>query len=121
MRSIGWKMLSAVLTLCVISALNLSAQTFTGLYGFKGADGSHPYAGLVQGSDGNLYGTTSDGGVNGSGNVFRITPSGTLTSLYDFCAQPNCLDGQFPSPHWSWAPTAISTEQLRTAESYNLY
>ena len=38
----------------------------------------------MQGSDGNFYGTTSCGGANGLGTVFKITPSGTLTTLYSF-------------------------------------
>jgi len=45
---------------------------------------SHPVAGLVQGADGNFYGTTSAGGANGDGIVFRITPTGTLTNLHNF-------------------------------------
>jgi uncharacterized repeat protein (TIGR03803 family) len=58
---------------------------FTNLYAFSGDDGSEPYAGLVEGKDGNLYGTTSLGGTNGGyGTVFRITPNGNLTSLYSF-------------------------------------
>jgi uncharacterized repeat protein (TIGR03803 family) len=47
-------------------------------------DGSDPYAGLVLGADGNLYGTTRAGGTKGGGTVFRITLSGTLTTLYSF-------------------------------------
>jgi len=47
-------------------------------------DGANPQAGLVQGSDGNFYGTTYHGGTNGNGTVFRITTNGTLTSLYSF-------------------------------------
>jgi uncharacterized repeat protein (TIGR03803 family) len=42
--------------------------------------GSHPYAGLVQGSDGNLYGTTWQGGAGQAGNVFRIIMPGPLLS-----------------------------------------
>ncbi len=38
----------------------------------------------MQGSDGNFYGTTEDGGANYVGTVFKITPSGTLTTLYSF-------------------------------------
>ena len=38
----------------------------------------------MQGSDGNFYGTTSDGGANSGGTVFKITPGGTLTTLYSF-------------------------------------
>jgi uncharacterized repeat protein (TIGR03803 family) len=48
------------------------------------ADGSYPNGGLVQGTDGNFYGTTEDGGVNFGGTVFKITPAGTLTTLYSF-------------------------------------
>jgi uncharacterized repeat protein (TIGR03803 family) len=59
-------------------------------------DGRYPYAGLVQGTDGNFYGTTLQGGANDSGTVFQITPTGTLTTLYNFCAQSSCADGQYP-------------------------
>jgi uncharacterized repeat protein (TIGR03803 family) len=60
------------------------------------ADGGNPYAGLVQASDGNFYGTTFERGANGYGTVFKITPAGTLTALYSFCSQTNCADGQYP-------------------------
>src|ERR1035441_10258658 len=58
--------------------------------------GGNPYAGLVQASDGNFYGTTFGRGVNGYGTVFKITPAGALTSLYSFCSQMNCADGEYP-------------------------
>jgi uncharacterized repeat protein (TIGR03803 family) len=57
-------------------------------------DGVYPFAGLVQASDGNFYGTTAGGGTGGT--VFRITPTGTLTTIYDFCTQSNCTDGTQP-------------------------
>ena len=60
------------------------------------ADGGNPYAGLVQARDGNFYGTTFERGANGYGTVFKITPGGTLTTLYSFCSQTNCADGQYP-------------------------
>jgi uncharacterized repeat protein (TIGR03803 family) len=78
------------------SGIPIAAQTFTTVHSFTGADGANPYAGLVQGLDRNLYGTTIDGGAYGSGNVIQIAPSGEVTSLYDFCAQTNCTDGQYP-------------------------
>jgi uncharacterized repeat protein (TIGR03803 family) len=56
-------------------------------------DGGEPEAGLVQGSDGNLYGTTYDGGAYYAGTVFRISPSGSLTTLYSFADSP---DGALP-------------------------
>jgi uncharacterized repeat protein (TIGR03803 family) len=59
--------------------------TETVLYSFAGgSDGANPYAGVVQGSDGNFYGTTYAGGSNGLGTVFKLTPSGTETVLYSF-------------------------------------
>ncbi len=59
-------------------------------------DGKSPGAGLVQGSDGNLYGTTTQGGASVAGTVFKITPAGKLTTLYTFCAQAGCADGSYP-------------------------
>jgi uncharacterized repeat protein (TIGR03803 family) len=69
------------------------------------ADGANPYAALVQASDGNLYGTTASGGGNqncgsggtpGCGTIFRITPDGTVTTIYSFCSAANCPDGRTP-------------------------
>jgi uncharacterized repeat protein (TIGR03803 family) len=47
-------------------------------------DGASPDTGLVQGSDGCLYGTTEYGGTNNDGTVFKITTNGALTTLYSF-------------------------------------
>ncbi len=48
-------------------------------------DGRNPYAGVVLGTDGNFYGTTTFGGANGNyGTLFKITPSGELTTLHSF-------------------------------------
>ena len=61
-----------------------SAVTPRTLYSFNRIEGSHPQGGLVLGSDGNFYGTASEGGPYQAGTVFRITPSGSLTTLYWF-------------------------------------
>ena len=77
----------------------LPAQTFRTLHSFDYTDGRGPDAGLVQATDGNLYGTTGAGGagwLGGEGTVFKITPSGTLTTLYSFCMQIGCPDGEAP-------------------------
>ena len=92
----SWKALVVAGLLCGATSL-LSAQTFTTLASFGYSIGSNQgYMSLVQGVDGNLYGTTEAGGANIYGTVFQITPTGTLTSLYSFCAQPNCTDGGYP-------------------------
>ncbi len=56
----------------------------TTVVSFNGANGSGPQAPLVQGSDGNFYGTTTYGGPNGGGTVFKMTPAGVLTTLVAF-------------------------------------
>ena len=58
----------------------------TTLYLFAGgtADGAYPSSGLVQGADGNFYGTTAMGGELNAGTVFRITPAGVETVLHAF-------------------------------------
>ena len=69
------------------------AGVLTLLYSFTGAgDGAYPYAGLIQGTDGNFYGTTSQGGGANAGTVFQVTPVGTLTVLYSFAG----TDGAYP-------------------------
>ena len=92
----NWKA-GTLLLFCAMTALSLSAQTLTPLYNFDSTDGANPFAGLVQATDGNFYGTTNVGGANANnGTVFKITPGGTLTTLYSFCAQTNCTDGALP-------------------------
>jgi uncharacterized repeat protein (TIGR03803 family) len=82
-----------LLLLCVTTAVCLQAQTFTLLHSFNNTDGATPfYSGLVQGTDGNFYGTTKYGGAYTNGTVFKITPSGTLTTLHSF----NSTDGAQP-------------------------
>jgi len=79
--------------------LSVSAQTFTTLHAFNQTDGSEPEAGLVQATDGNLYGTTYRGGAGSfgfSGTVFNITLGGTLSTLYNFCNLSQCGDGANP-------------------------
>lgn len=68
------------------------ANGLSTIYSFNGDDGAGPQGALVQGSDGNFYGTTVSGGTYGDGTVFRISPDGTLTTLHSF----NGDDGEVP-------------------------
>ena len=72
--------------------------TYTLLHSFAGypSDGTHPRSGLIVGSDGNLYGTTLQGGAKNDGAVYKITPAGVVTILYSFCSVTNCTDGFSP-------------------------
>jgi uncharacterized repeat protein (TIGR03803 family) len=65
----------------------------TVLHSFSGTDGAQPLAGLIQGSDGNLYGTASQGGASGDGTIFKSDTSGNVTVLHSFSG----ADGKIPS------------------------
>ena len=105
-QSSSRKLLLILLLFSLATVIGSAAQEYTLVANFVGNNGYLPIAGLTKGADGNFYGTTFDGGTgNGSsscsmtqgcGTVFKVTPTGTLTSLYSFCSQPNCTDGSYP-------------------------
>lgn len=67
----------------------------TVLYSFPGAtNGAAPAGSLTRDSSGNLYGTTSAGGLNGAGTVYRLDPSGKETLLYSFTGGTDGADPQ---------------------------
>ena len=74
--------------------------TFTSLLSFTGNGGlnpgNQPTTNLIQGSDGNLYGTTSLGGVNGQGTVYKVTTAGVLTTLAAFTGGGGAAPGSGP-------------------------
>lgn len=87
----------ALLLCCLMTPVMASAQTFTTLLNFTGSNGANPLFGsLIQGKDGNFYGTASAGGAHSQGTVFRLTPQGVLRTLYSFCALSGCADGAAP-------------------------
>jgi uncharacterized repeat protein (TIGR03803 family) len=92
-----------VLSLLIASLLAITspmhAQSFSVVHAFTGAsDGANPYAGLAMDQGGNLYGTTSAGGL-GNGTVFRITSKNSfwvLQTLYGFQGSSHNNDGAHP-------------------------
>lgn len=93
-RSLTW------LTLALMSAFAgstvLTAQgSFQDLHSFGNAqDGSNPDAGLTQGGDDTLYGTTNAGGSSGGGTICSIASDGTYAVLHSFAGSPD--DGANP-------------------------
>ncbi len=84
---------TTVVLLLVASAASAQLKT---LHSFDFTDGADPNGWLIQGSDGNLYGTTASQGANGYGTVFKISPAGNFVTLYDFCSLSVCADGAGP-------------------------
>src|ERR1700676_208572 len=109
------------------------AQTFTTLITFNGKNGGEAYyygsGALMQGLDGNLYGSASGGGVSSdTGTVFKVA-MGKLTTLYEFCAHSGCPAGRMarrPAQPWFRRQTATFMEPLileglpTTARSFRL-
>lgn len=59
-------------------------------------DGVTSYPGLLKAANGNFYGSTVAGGASFAGDVFEITPEGTFSTIYSFCSEANCADGEEP-------------------------
>ena len=79
-----WKRVYVITLFCAAMTIVSPAQSLTTLVQFTGADGRDPGS-LVQGLDGNFYGTTFEGGRSGNlGTVFKVTPAGVLTTLHRF-------------------------------------
>jgi uncharacterized repeat protein (TIGR03803 family) len=92
----GCKLIFTLL-LVAVTCISSPAYTFNTLIIFDWTDGATPVdTPLVQGTDGNLYGTTLGGGSNGAGTVFKMTPEGALTTIYSFCSLAKCADGAEP-------------------------
>jgi uncharacterized repeat protein (TIGR03803 family) len=78
-----------------------SAQTYTVKHTYTINSGNtsgiaYPQV-MSQGRDGNIYGTISNAGTHSEGSVFKITPAGTLTTIYSFCSVTSCTDGTGPA------------------------
>jgi len=91
----GWRKLAGILTGCIATVIAGQAQIFTKLADFNGATAIPQNMTLVQATDGNLYGTTTNMEL-GPGTVFRLSTDGKLSILYNFCSRPMCADGNVP-------------------------
>lgn len=98
-----------VATLLLVGLVAPQAQTYKMLTGFNPSFGENPLGPLVQGVDGNLYGVAETGGNTnsicpptegligaGCGAIFKVSPAGQLTMLYEFCSVSDCTDGAQP-------------------------
>src|SRR5215831_1837281 len=86
-----WRTICLVGIFCALAVIGSPAGNFTTLVSFNGTDGGFPSGTLIQGLNGNFYGTTAEGGADtaacggtGCGNVFAITSGGKLTTLHTF-------------------------------------
>jgi len=95
MKNLSWWKKACGVFVLFAATIAAPAQTFKSL-SFDVADGAAPSGALVQGLDGNVYGAASAGGADGVGTVFKVTPHHGITTLYNFCSQTNCADGQYP-------------------------
>ena len=100
----------------------------TTLISFNESNGNSPRAGLVQGNDGFLYGTTAQGGAHDYGTAFRMTTNGTLITLVSFTAVDGhprgdlmqAKDGKFYGTLFSWSARIfrMETNGLFTTSNY---
>jgi len=84
-----------------IYKISSAGKKYKDLHLFDATHGGNSFTPLLLASDGNFYGVTSLGGTGGGfqfgpGVLFKMTPSGTYSVLYDFCSVSNCLDGGLP-------------------------
>jgi len=95
------RLCGALMALGLAAALpTAQAENFKVLHSFVTADGPVPaQAGLMQNTNGELYGTTAFGGQFGDGSIFKMTLAGAVTTVYSFCppgGEGNCVDAVEP-------------------------
>lgn len=95
--------LLAVMVSVVAGGSLVPAQTLVSIGVFTNGDNN--FSSLIQGRDGAFYGTSLVGASRNDGSVFKVTTSGTITTLHSFCSQSNCVDGYLP-----YGPLVLGTD-----------
>jgi uncharacterized repeat protein (TIGR03803 family) len=111
----GWCKAVTAISMARLSGTVFKISTngvLTTLYTFTVESGGYSPGGLVQGSDGNFYGTTEDGGTYGDGTVFQISTNGVCSPI---CTHSTALTAQIPKLGWCKDATAISMARLQKA------
>ena len=91
---------------------------FTGSHPTGPTDGAQPFGEMILASDGNFYGTTSEGGAGNLGRIFQLTPAGVYTTVYSFPNNGRAVPAQPANSqggHYSKPATATSTAQPQAA------
>ena len=88
--------LALAVVLAGVATQPAQAQTYSVLHSFGGKHGKWPLAGLVRDREGNLYGTTANGGSYFAGTVFKLNSMAEEKVLYSFCPGVSCSDGCAP-------------------------
>jgi uncharacterized repeat protein (TIGR03803 family) len=96
--SLGFALLCAACTFSLAGSAQAQTVSFYDLTGIgSGGTGWEPYGTVTQATDGNFYGTATNGIFGGGGNIFRMTPDGEVTNFYTFvCSRTTCPNGGFP-------------------------
>jgi uncharacterized repeat protein (TIGR03803 family) len=87
----------ALFLVYVSTAIASFAQSFNTILDFDGTNGSNSISGMALGRDGDLYGTTQQGGSHSAGTVYKISTKGNIVTLHNFCSVTSCTDGASPS------------------------
>ena len=93
-------MKSSTLKVSFTFALAFTILTFSLVFGAQAqtvtAFAAESSLGMIQATDGNFYGAGATSNFNGG--IFRMTPSGEISTLYNFCSRLKCADGTQPAP-----------------------
>jgi uncharacterized repeat protein (TIGR03803 family) len=107
---LGWKTACFTTLFCAATAISSPTQTFTILASFNNTNGSFSQAPLVQGFDGNLYGTTDNGGLKKSGTIFKITLAASSPRCTIFVREQIVPMARSLNQAWYLPPTETCTE-----------